>query len=229
MDNLRKARLGDLDARAEAIEANLALVRYVSARFKNRGYDADDLFQYGCIGLIKAVDRYDESYGVAFSTYAVPLIIGEIRRFIRDDGAVHISRTIKENAAKVASALDKLNSEGERATIADICAATGLDSQSALLAYNSMGAVMSLSEPVAGEGEILLQDIIGADNNERIMDRLALNEALGKLTEAERDLVYRRYFMRHTQTSIAKEMGLTQVQVSRLETKVLKRLRELIE
>lgn len=227
MEHLSRSRLGDGQSRDEAIRANLALVGYVTSRFLHRGYEYDDLFQYGCIGLIKAVDRFDPRYGVAFSTYAVPLIIGEIRRFLREDGPVHISRTIKENAAKVARAMDAAAAEGG-ITLEEICEETGLDRQDAVLALHSLAPVKSLTEPVAGDGEILLQDMLGTDDGDKLTDSLALRQALDALDDTERELILKRYFERHTQTAIAGDMGLTQVQISRMEKKVLKKLRDML-
>lgn len=226
MEHLIRSRAGDDGARDEAIRANLALVGYVAGRFLGRGYDYEDLYQCGCIGLIKAVDRFDPHYGVAFSTYAVPLIIGEIKRFLREDGPVHVSRTIKENAAKVARAMEE-NAQGG-VTMDEICEQTGLDRQEAVLALHSLAPVKSLAEPVAGDGELLLQDMLGADDTGKVTDELALRQALEKLEEPERELILKRYFERHTQTAIAGDMGLTQVQISRMERKVLKKLRDLL-
>jgi RNA polymerase sporulation-specific sigma factor len=226
MEHLTRLRAGDKDSREEAIRANLALVGYVTSRFLGRGYDYDDLYQYGCIGLMKAVDRFDARYGVAFSTYAVPLIIGEIKRFLREDGPVHVSRTIKENAAKVARAMGGAAAQGG-VTMDEICAETGLDMQDAVLALHSLAPVKSLAEPVGGDGELFLQDVLGTDDTERITDELALRQALDRLDETERTLILKRYFERHTQTAIAQDMGLSQVQISRMEKKVLKKLREM--
>lgn len=225
--NKRNAASGELE-RDGMIQQNMALVGYVAARFLGRGYEYEDIYQYGCIGLIKAVDRFDPAYGVAFSTYAVPLIIGEIKRFLRGDGAVHISRTIKENAVKVVRALDNAGKEGKRVSIDDICLRTGLDKHEAILAMSSLAPVKSLSEPVAGDNEILLQDIIGKDEGQQITDSIALRQAMEKLDESERELIVRRYYARHTQNAIACDMGMTQVQISRMEKRVLTKLRGLL-
>lgn len=203
----------------------MPLVGFVAARFLGRGYEYEDIYQYGCMGLIKAVDHFDPSFGVAFSTYAVPLITGEIKRFMRSDGAVHISRTIKENAAKVAAAL---NSADERVSIEDVCSKTGLDRQDAVMAISAMAPVRSLSEPVGVDGETTLQDMLGRDDGEKITDSIALRQALDTLDENEKDIVLRRYYMRHTQTAIAGDLGLSQVQISRMESKILKKLRNLL-
>ena len=222
-----RIKAGDEEAREEYIKGNLRLVLSVIKRFSNSNENADDLFQIGCVGLMKAVDRFDPGYGVAFSTYAVPLIIGEIKRFLRGDGAVHISRTIRENAHRVAQAIDEAAAQGG-ASIDEICRKTGLEKQEAVLAMSAMNPVKSLEEPVAGDGDLLLKDMLGQDQGEALNDRIALGQAMEKLTETEQEVILRRYYKRHTQTQIASDMGMTQVQVSRMEKKILGKLRELL-
>lgn len=158
----------------------------------------------------------------------MPLIIGEIKRFLREDGQVHISRTIKENAAKIAKAMDGKTTQGEDITMDAICEETGLDRQEAVLALHSLSPVKSLTEPMAGDGDLLLQDMLGTDEGDKVDDELALKQALDQLDQQERDLILKRYFDRHTQTAIAQDMGLTQVQISRMEKKVLKKLRSML-
>lgn len=219
----------DAESRDERIRQNMPLVGFVTARFMGRGYEYDDLYQYGCIGLIKAVDRFDPSYGVTFSTYAVPLIIGEIKRFLRGDGAVHVSRTIRENAMKVVRVLDEAGKDGKALSMDEVCRDTGLDRQDAVLAMSALAPVKSLHEPVAGDGEILLQDMLGSDDGQQLTDSIALTQAMEALDEPERELILRRYFRRHTQTAIASDLGMTQVQISRMEKKVLEKLRNLLQ
>lgn len=208
----------------------MPLVHYVARRFRDRGAEYEDLYQYGCIGLIKAVDRFDPAYNVCFSTYAVPIIMGEIRRFLRDDGPVHISRSIRENA----SAVEKYRSEycaqnGREPDIEEVCTATSISREGVLLALNACRRVRSLSEPAGGEGEISLMDVIGETPMEKIDSRIALAQLLKSLSPDERTLIIRRYFHAHTQTAIAKDMGVSQVQISRLESRILKRLRQSAE
>ena len=219
----------DAESRDERIRQNMPLVGFVTSRFMGRGYEYDDLYQYGCIGLIKAVDRFDPSYGVTFSTYAVPLIIGEIKRFLRGDGAVHVSRTIRENALKVVRVLDEAGKDGKALSVDEVCRDTGLDRQDAVLAMSALAPVKSLQEPVAGDGEILLQGMLGRDEGQQLTDSIALKQALEALDEQERELILRRYFRRHTQTAIASDLGMTQVQISRMEKKVLEKLRDLLQ
>jgi len=204
----------------------MALVGFVASRFLGRGYEYEDIYQYGCIGLIKAVDRFDPDYGVAFSTYAVPLIAGEIKRFMRSDGSLHVSRTIRENAARLVAVM---NEDTGRQTFDELCEKTGMERYDAVLALSALSPVKSLSEPVAGDGELLLQDMLGEDKSDKWNDSIGLQQAIEMLNASERELVIRRYYHRHTQTMIAGDMGLSQVQVSRMETKVLKKLRKMFE
>ena len=206
----------------------MPLVGYVAARFVGRGYDYDDLYQYGCIGLIKAVDRFDPEYGVTFSTYAVPLIMGEIKRFLRSDGAVHVSRTIRENSAKIAKIVAASEKDGRTLALDEVCKAAGLDRQEAVLAMSAMIPAKSLHEPVTGDGDLLLQDMIGNDQGERINDNIALRQMLERLEADERELIVRRYFKRNTQTEIARDLDMTQVQISRLEKKILEKMRNML-
>ncbi len=216
------------DGREQMIKQNMPLVGFVTSRFLGRGHEYEDLYQYGCIGLIKAVDRFDPSYGVTFSTYAVPLIIGEIKRFLRGDGSVHVSRTIRENAVKVIRAIDDYEKSGNRATVENICEKTGLEKHETVLAMSAMHPVRSLYEPVSGDGEIQLKDILGTDDGEKLTDNIAVQQAMSTLDRNERELIHRRYFMKQTQTAIAADLGMTQVQISRLEKKILLKLRELL-
>ncbi len=217
------------DDREGFIKSNMPLVGYVTARFMGRGYEYEDLYQYGCIGLIKAVDRFDPNYGVTFSTYAVPLIIGEIKRFLRGDGSVHVSRTIRENAVKIMKAVNDEKNRGCDLTVEDLSMKTGLDRQETVLAMSAMYPVKSLYEPVGGDGDILLQDVLGNDDGESVTNGIALKQAIAVLDEKERELIMRRYYQRHTQTLIAADMGMTQVQISRMEKRVLDKLRSILK
>lgn len=201
-------------------------MHYVARRFRDRGAEYEDLYQYGCIGLVKAVDRFDPAFNVRFSTYAVPIIMGEIRRYLRDDGPVHISRSIHDNAA----AIEEFRGEyygrhGRDPTIDEICINVSLSRENVLLALNANQRVRSLHEPAGGEGEIPLMDTIGETPMEQIDSRIALAQLLGELSAEERAIIIRRYFHSHTQTAIARDMGVSQVQISRLENRILKHLR----
>ncbi len=225
-DKLIRARNGDAAAREELVRENLGLVKYIVKRFLNRGVEYEDLFQYGCLGLLKAIDRFDPDYPVQFSTYAVPLVMGEIRRFLRDDGPVHVSRTIREHARTVAAFSEAFTQREKRAPgIGEIAEGTGLSREDALLALNSTRRVRSLSEPSGQEGDLRLMDVLGRDTMAAVDRSLTLNKLLNDLPPEDRALIVRRYFKAHTQTQIARDMGISQVQVSRLESRILKRMR----
>ncbi len=179
--------------------------------------------QLGRLGLIKAVRNFDpESYQVRFSTYAVPLIMGEIRRFLRDDSQIHVARSIRENAARLMRLREEL---GDDTPVDELARRLSLSREETLLAMESGYAVRSLSEPLAGDGSLLLEDTIGEDRTGDVLMRIDLEAMLSRLEPKERELIRRRYFLDQTQTRIAAELGMTQVQVSRMESRVLKRLR----
>lgn len=208
------------------MQENLPLVHYVVKRFRDRGAEYEDLVQYGCIGLIKAIDRFDPGYNVRFSTYAVPIIMGEVRRFLRDDGPVHISRTIHDNALRVERFRVKYVQEnGSEPTLSQIGEETKLSREDVLLAVNANHRVRSLSEPVNGESELRLMDVIGEERMGEVDSRLMLKKLLQELEPDERTIIIRRYFHAHTQSAIARDMGISQVQVSRLEGRIIKRMR----
>lgn len=208
------------------MEENLKLVHYVMKRFRDRGAEYEDLYQYGCMGLLKAIDRFDLSYGVRFSTYAVPVIMGEIRRFLRDDGSIHISRTIHDNAMRIEKYREEyLHSHETEPTILEIAQATGLDGENVMLALNANRSVRSLNENVGNDREIRLMDVIGEDKTEEVDQRLMLAALLRELSPEERTIIIRRYFRSQTQSEIAKELGVSQVQISRMEGKIIRRMR----
>lgn len=224
---LVRARNGDRQAREELVEENLALVRYLVKRFVGRGVESEDLFQYGCMGLMKAIDRFDPEYPVQFSTYAVPVILGEIRRVLRDDGPIHISRTVHDHACRVEQFRSEwLAKHMEEPDVAQVAQALNLSNEDVLLALNSRQRVRSLSEPIGGEGELRLMDVLGDEPMRAVDSRLMLSQLLRDLPPEERTLIIRRYFKSHTQTQIAKDMGISQVQVSRMESRILKKMRK---
>ena len=225
-DKLIRARNGDMQAREEVVRENLALVRYIVRRFAGRGAEYEDLYQYGCMGLVKAVDRFDPDYPVQFSTYAVPVIMGEIRRFLRDDGPIHVSRTIHERARRIDAFIEAYQAEHDaQPGVGEIAAALDMEAGDVLLALNSRRRVRSLNEPVRGEGALRLMDVVGSAPMEGVDRRLTLSKLLRDLSDEERTLIVRRYFRAHTQTQIAREMGISQVQVSRMESRIIKRMR----
>ena len=227
---LQSAREGDRQAREALVKENLPLVRHLVKRFQDRGREYDDLFQYGCLGLLKAIDRFDPAFGTAFSTYAVPVILGEIRRFLRDDGSIHVARSIKENARRVEEARQgMLQASGREPTVDELCEALDLDREDILLALNARQSVRSLDASIDADGELTLKDTLGTDCMEAVEKRLLLGSLLKALPREDMRLIALRYFQRRTQTEIAKEMGVSQAQVSRMESRILKRLREYAE
>lgn len=226
-EKLERARAGDQTAREALVNENIALVRYLVKRFSGRDADPEDLFQYGCMGLLKAIDRFDSSYSVQFSTYAVPVILGEIRRFLRDDGPIHISRTIHDNARRVAEFREAYVSEnGREPSIDELSQGLALSKEDVLMALNAPGRVRSLNEPIAGgDGDLRLMDVVGSEPMREIDSRITLSQLLRDLSDEERTLIIRRYFKSHTQSEIARDMGVSQVQVSRMESRILKKMR----
>jgi RNA polymerase sporulation-specific sigma factor len=198
-------------------------------RFLNRGYEADDLFQIGCIGLMKAVDKFDLSYDVRFSTYAVPMIIGEIQRFLRDDSTVKISRSLKETARQVRRTRDELAKKlGRNPHINEVAEALGMEPTEVVFAMEAMRQPASIHETVfENDGDpIYLMDQISDESQDKWFDKVALHDALARLPERERLIVFLRFFRDKTQAEVAEVLGISQVQVSRLEKKILQAVRE---
>lgn len=227
---IRRAQEGDRNARDELVQNNIGLVRSIVYRFRNRGYEAEDLFQVGCIGLIKAIDHFDLTYDVRFSTYAVPLITGEIRRFLRDDGMLKVSRTLKQQALTVNRAAEQWrNAHGREAALEELSTQTGIPTEDIVLAISANAEVDSLYRRIPGDAgrEITLQEQIRDEKNEIEMrlNHVFLEQALAALTKEERQLISLRYFHRKTQTETAKTLGMTQVQVSRKEKQLLLKMR----
>lgn len=227
---ISQAKQGDKEARDVLIQENLGLVRHIVKRFGNRGYEMEDLFQIGTIGLIKAIDKFDMEYGVQFSTYAVPLIMGEIKRFLRDDGLVKVSRTLKENGYKIRQAEEKISYiKGRNATLEELAEATGFTREEIVLAMEANTEVESIYKPVyqSDGNEIYLVDQIADKENEKekLLNHIMITKLLDELDEKERELITLRYFQDKTQVEVAKKLGVSQVQVSRLEKKILIRMR----
>ena len=227
------AHQGDKAARDTLIEENIGLVWSIVRRFQNRGVETEDLFQIGSIGLIKAVDKFDPSYEVQFSTYAVPMIAGEIRRFLRDDGMLKVSRSLKELAGRIYSTKDEMEKKnGREPTLFEVADELGVSQEDLVLAMEAQTQVESLQQVIyQGEGsDISLMDKLEEEENqsEQVVDRLLLEEVLKSLEGRERQLIYMRYFQEKTQAVIARQLGISQVQVSRLEKKILGKLRKKI-
>lgn len=228
---IKQARSGDKLARDKVIKNNMALVYSIVKRFAGRGYDLEDLGQIGAIGLIKAVDKFDLNFDVKFSTYAVPLITGEIKRFLRDDGMVKVSRSLKENGWRLKRAAEQLSLElGREATMEELCEATGMKKEDIVLALEAGNEVESLHKTVfQKEGsEIALMDRIPSeqDESESVVNRLMLEQLLDELESKERELIELRYFEDKTQMQVAEALQMNQVQVSRLEKKILTAMRK---
>ncbi len=223
---LQRANKGDKKAQDKLVEDNIGLVWSIVRKFQNRGYEKDDLFQIGCIGIIKAIKKFDISYEVKFSTYAVPMIMGEIKRFIRDDGIIKVSRSLKETANKARCVREILTKElGRDPTIHEISEKLNMESEEVVMALEASSAPESLFASM-GEGDgspILLIDRVneGSDDVSAVINKIALKEVLDKLKPRERQIIILRYFKDKTQTQIAKMLGISQVQVSRIEKKVL--------
>lgn len=228
---IAKAHKEDKDARETLVTENLGLVWNIIKRFKGRGIEQEDLFQIGCIGLIKAIDNFNLEMDVTFSTYAVPMITGEIKRFLRDDGIVKVSRTIKENAVKSMRAAQKLREEyGKEPTIEEIAKESGLSVEDITLSMSASMEVESIYKTIyQGDGsEIMIMDRLeqGGDLSEDVSGRVALNELMDSLNEREKQLIRMRYFEDYTQMQVAKRFGISQVQVSRMEKKILTGMRK---
>lgn len=226
-----KSQQGDKEARDTIFEENAGLVYSVAKRFLGRGVEMEDLVQIGSIGLLKAIDHFDRSYDVKFSTYAVPMILGEIRRYLRDDGILKVSRSLKENCVRIYSAREKLEKElGREPVLEEIAAAAELSVEEALISLESGAEVESLHKIIyQGDGnDISLMDRLQEKENgqDLALNRIFLDEILQKLKVKERQLIYMRYFKDMTQTEIAAELGISQVQVSRMEKRILKQLKE---
>ena len=227
-DLIARSQKGDKEARDLIVQKNMRLVWSVVQRFLNRGYEADDLFQIGCIGLLKSVDKFDLTYDVKFSTYAVPMIIGEIQRFIRDDGTVKVSRSLKEMGNKVRKKKDELSkSLGRNPTIGELARALDLTPEDVVMSQEAIRAPSSIHETVYendGDPITLLDQIHDKDEN-NWFDKIALRQAVQHLQARERLIVYLRYFKDQTQSEVAERLGISQVQVSRLEKKILSEIK----
>ncbi len=225
-----KTKKGDFKAREELINGNLRLVLSVLQGFQNRGENPDDLFQVGCIGLIKAIDNFDISLDVKFSTYAVPMIVGEIRRYLRDNNAIRVSRSVKELAYKALQAKDVLQSELSREpSNAEIAKYLDVKIEAVVNALEAIVEPVSIFEPVYSDGtdSIFLLDQISDTKNtsEKWITDIALNDAFNKLCKRERDIIDLRFFKGKTQTEVASEIGISQAQVSRIEKSALEHMR----
>lgn len=226
---LRMAQGGDKEAAGRLIEENSGLIWSIARRFFGRGVDPDDLYQLGCVGFLKAIDGFDESYGTRFSTYAVPKISGEIRRFLRDDGMVKVSRGVKEQAQQICAARMALEQRmGREPTISELARETGMSAEDIAFAETATGPAESLQRETGEDGftlELVLGDY-GAE--EKLVEHVALRAAIEKLPERERQVVALRYYHGMTQQNCAKVLHVSQVQISRLERRAVDELRKML-
>lgn len=226
---IKQAQQGDKDAGETLITENAALVWSVTRRFLGRGVEADDLYQLGCLGFIKAVEGFDPEFGTQFSTYAVPKIAGEIRRFLRDDGAVKVSRTIKEQAVAIRSMRSQLAlALGREPTISEIAVQTGFTPEEIALAENATAATESINRQVTDDGFSLESVLTDTESEEKLLEKISLRQAIDRLSEKEAMVIKLRYFHGLTQDRTSKVLQVSQVQVSRIEKRALASLRELM-
>lgn len=231
--HIRKAKHGDNSSKEVLLENNSLLIKSVIRRFKNKGVEYEDLYQLGSIGFLKAINNFDESFGVRFSTYAVPMIIGEVKRFLRDDGAIKVSRIIKMNAKAINKYIEEHEGEnGETPTVEEISEKLGIDKEDVVLALDSAKMPVSLSEAIddGDDKKLELIDKIASDYKEDDMvDKILLESIIEKLPPREKKVVIMRYYRDSTQSEIAKALGVSQVQVSRIESRIIKEIKEKFE
>ena len=226
--------MGSKAAKEKIVSDNTGLVWSIARRFVNRGYDLEELYQIGCIGLLKACDRFESRYGVQFSTYAVPLIAGEIKRFLRDNGAIKVSRILKQNGYQISKAKEALlHKYGREATLDELADYTGLCVEDIVMATEATREVESIQQTICGKDgtqvslvERLVDEAQSEVAAENIMNRILVGQAMEKLGEMEQELIRLRFFEDRTQTEVAKVLGISQVQVSRLEKKILIQMRQ---
>ena len=227
---LLASRAGDKQARRQMVEGNLRLVLSVVQRFQDRGQSADDLFQVGCIGLIKAIDNFDPAMNVRFSTYGVPMIIGEIRRFLRDNTAMRVSRSLRDTACRAMQTREQLEkSLGREPSITEISRAMGTPRRTVALALEAAADPVSLYEPTCGDGDdalYVLDQLGDKDGESNWIDTMLLRDAVSQLTERERRILSMRYFAGKTQSEVARQVGISQAQVSRLEKSAMQHIHD---
>ena len=233
LEQIEKAKAGDNEAQSKVVESNLGLVWSIVRRFSNRGHDNDDLFQIGCIGLIKAIRKFDQSFEVKFSTYAVPMIMGEIKRFLRDDGIIKVSRGLKETANKVRITKEIMLKElGREPSIGEIADKLGIDHEDIVMAMEAVNAPESLYKTVyeGDNNDILYIDKISEQSEGLdIEDKIALKEVIQGMEVRERQIIVLRYFKEKTQSQVAEMLRVSQVQVSRIEKKILQCMKKKIQ
>lgn len=227
---IKRSQGGDNSAKEQLIQENAGLIWSVAKRFIGRGTEVDDLYQLGCLGFIKAIDGFDLNFGTQFSTYAVPKISGEIRRFLRDDGTVKVSRGIKERAATIKSVRTRMiQKQGIEPTLQDISDLTGYTPEEIAIAESATSAVESIHQPNGNDGFSLENVLTNTESEEIILEKLALRQGIDKLQEKDALVIKLRYFHGLTQQQISRILKVSQVQISRIEKRALSRLRELLK
>ena len=230
LELIARSQQGDQQAKEELVEANTGLIWSVAKRFMGRGTETEDLYQLGCLGFLKAVEGFDLAYGTQFSTYAVPKIAGEIRRFLRDDGAVKVSRGIKERAATIKTTRNQLvHALGREPTILEISRQTGFSPEEIAMAETATAAIESIQQETGEEGFSLESVLSDTQTEEQLGERLSLRQAIGALPEREALVIQLRYYHGLTQDRVARVLSVSQVQVSRIEKKALSQLREFMK
>ena len=228
-DLIARSQAGDKAAKETLLTENSGLIWSVTKRFLNRGTEADDMFQLGCLGFLKAVEGFDLSFGTQFSTYAVPKIAGEIRRFLRDDGAVKVSRGIKERASTIKNARNQLTTKlGREPTIGEIAELTGFSNEDIAIAESATASVESIHQVTGDEGFTLESVLTDTESEEVLLEQLALKQAIEKLPDKDATVIKLRYFHGLTQQRVSKVLSVSQVQISRIEKRALEKLRELM-
>ena len=226
---LGRVKTGDKSAEDELVRANLALVRSIAVRFLGRGQELEDLVQIGCMGLLKAVRGYDSSYGTAFSTYAVPLISGEIKRFLRDDGLIKVSREAKRNYVILMHAKEMFCKQNVREPkLHELCEASGVSYDDAVYALEACGGTVSLQEKIGDEDGLSVEEICADNTLGDLTEKIALRQAVGALEKRDKTIVFMRYYKGLTQNEVADRLGMTQVKVSRAEKRIKDELRKLL-
>ena len=230
IEYVRRAKIGDNTAKEALIEHNVSLVKCIVKRYLGKGVDYDDLFQIACMGFLKAISGFDESFGVKFSTYAVPMIAGEIKRFMRDDGSVKVSRAMKQTAKEMNAFVEEYTiAHGKQPTVALIAEKFGMDEAEVVFTMGSSKMPVSLysgTDFKDGNERELIETLPSADDQEDWLDRMLLRGAIDELCERDRKIIVLRYFRDMTQSEVAKQVGVSQVQVSRIENRIIKEFRE---
>lgn len=227
---IASSQQGNSEAKEILVEENAGLIWSVTRRFLGRGVESEDLYQLGCLGFIKAVDGFDLKYGTQFSTYAVPKIAGEIRRFLRDDGAIKVSRSVKEQAAHISLVRGKLiNLLGREPTLSELAEQTGISGEEIAMIETATSSVESIHQPGGEDGFTLESILTDTESEDALIEKVALRQAIAMLPEREKTVISLRYFHSLTQERVARMLSVSQVQVSRIEKRAITQLRELIQ